>query len=429
MNKAAIRLRDVLFSRFVVLLLLIMFLVEFVKGALLVAVLPVYFSSVLGLSVFAVGWAMSLQYIGDNVGRTPTGWLVDKAGYRLTMLLGVVATFGAVAIFALFDDIVWMVAASALLGLGTSPLWPCVMAGATGVAGEKARATVMSVIYTSWLVGTGMGPVVINFFIYGHDYTQAFRILIGMMTVVVLAALFLPKRETAADAGKSSSAARLPLFKPAIVQRHQDPGAEGAKASGRKEGFLELAKSLQVSFWFYPALFLQTFALGILTPIITLYAREVLQLSPQQYSLFLLFGGAITVGALIPVGKLVDRYGHRSFLHVGLPLAAAAMLAFPFAGMGVWLYAAVALIGLGYALIIPSWNAMIASVVPNRKRGTVWGFILTIEGAGMITGPIVSGKLWDVFGPAMPFLVSGSVLAVLVVLHGMISHNKKVVVR
>ncbi|KHF36663.1 major facilitator superfamily transporter [Paenibacillus sp. P1XP2] len=57
-------------SPFFVGLLIIIFLVEFMKGSLLVAVLPVYMKNSLGLSAHTIGIAFSLQYIGDNLFRS-----------------------------------------------------------------------------------------------------------------------------------------------------------------------------------------------------------------------------------------------------------------------------------------------------------------------------------------------------------------------
>lgn len=70
-----------------------MFLVEFVKGALIVSILPVYMGDVLHLSAFAIGLSFSLQYIGDNVFRSPAGWFIERVGFRLTMMLGLLLTF------------------------------------------------------------------------------------------------------------------------------------------------------------------------------------------------------------------------------------------------------------------------------------------------------------------------------------------------
>ncbi|HEY0829428.1 MAG TPA: MFS transporter, partial [Bacilli bacterium] len=69
------------------------------------------------------------------------------------------------------------------------------------------------------------------------------------------------------------------------------------------------------------------------------------------------------------------------------------------------------------------------AAIPSDKRGAIWGFFLTIEGSGMIVGPIVSGMLWDHLGPHAPFITSGLTLLLLFVLHLFISIEKKVMVR
>ncbi|MDF2725222.1 MAG: transporter, major facilitator family protein, partial [Paenibacillus sp.] len=112
------------FTPFVTILLLIMFIVEFVKGAILVSILPVYMNSALGISTFIIGWTLSVQYLGDNLFRSPIGWMIDKVGYRPVMLGGIVLTFLSVIIMVAFSHYSWIILACALLGIGTSPLWP-----------------------------------------------------------------------------------------------------------------------------------------------------------------------------------------------------------------------------------------------------------------------------------------------------------------
>ncbi|WP_068774495.1 MFS transporter [Paenibacillus sp. FJAT-26967] len=438
MNLAIWKKRAGVTSPFVFQLLVIMFLVEFVKGALLLTILPVYMSTVLGATAYVVGWSLAAQYIGDNVFRTPVGWLLDKAGYRLSMLLGILLTGSAVVIMATFTAHGWMVAACALLGIGTAPLWPAVIAGTTEVAGDKAKGTVMSIVYMAWLSGTGLGPIVINFFIQGANYGPAYRVLLISMGVVLLVSVFLPKKPqtvSPADASQADKHDQTVAVKNKRFQTNVMSMEAGADPLGvlpertrpksrpilkRAIQYLQEVRSslreMKVSRFLYPAMFLQTFALGILTPILTLFAREVLHLSPAQYSMLLVIGGGAAVLLLVPVGKLVDRFGVKLLLAPGLICSASALLSLGFIRQYSFVYALVILLGIGYALIIPSWNAMIASAVPKEKRGAIWGFFLTIEGMGMVVGPIVSGKLWDTFGPAVPFTVSGSVLLVLLIL-------------
>jgi MFS family permease len=412
------------FTPFVVLLLLIMFIVEFVKGAILVSILPIYMKSVLGISTFIIGWTMALQYLGDNLFRSPVGWLIDKVGYRAVMLTGVLLTFASVVIMVTFSHTFWIIVACTLLGIGTSPLWPCVITGATESVGEQATGTTMSIIYLSWLSGVGLGPVVINFFI-GETYTGAFRLLVLLTAVCVVVTFFLPSRRR--DEADMKTVLHELKDKRARQQPQESLWIRQARKVRQYMG--EVRRSLNVSWAFYPALFAQTFALGLLTPVLTLYARTVLNLTPSQYSMFLIAGGAITVLFLIPVGKLVDRWGTRWFINIGLLLSSFTLLTFTFVSSIYVVLALVTLLGIGYALIIPSWNALIASVIPKEKRGAIWGFFLTIEGSGNVIGPIISGKLWDSFGHQAPFVTSGLVLAALFVLQLFIFVNRKVMVR
>lgn len=416
-------------SPFVLELLVIMFIVEFVKGALLLTILPVYMKTSLGASAFIIGWTLAAEYIGDNVLRTPVGWIIDKLGYRATMLTGVLLTFVSVILIATTSNYAWTIVACGLLGIGTSPLWPCVITGTTEMAGDEARGTIMSVVYMAWLLGVGLGPVVINFFVADSNYDSAFRLLMGCMTVVVIVALLLPKKEL--------KRAHLDGFSKSvsIVGNASEPH-RFASSNGKESWtcraasyFSEVRRSMSVSPLLFPAMFAQTFALGILTPILTLYARDVLQLTSYEFSLFLIAGGIVTIAFLIPVGKLVDRFGIRGFLIAGFSITAVTLLMFTYTRSITMLYILVTSLGMGYAFIIPSWNALIASAISSEKRGTVWGFFLTIEGLGMIVGPIVSGMLWDVYGYHAPFLLSGSVQLVLLVLQMFISIGKKGMVR
>lgn len=414
---SAIAGRRVLTSPFVIQLLLIMFFVEFVKGALMVSILPVYMGTVLGLSAYAIGWALALQYIGDNAFRSPLGWIIDRVGYRTVMLLGVLFTFAAVVIVAVTDDMPWIICACLLIGVGTSPLWPCVITGATAVAGSEGSGTIMSVVYMSWLTGVGAGPIVINFFI-ARSYEPAFKLLIVMMVISLLVTIFLPgRKKSRAIEGRAE-------------QADTEGGQDTRSAGERIRAYLaKVSHSMHASKLLYPAMFMQNFSLGLLVPVLTLYARTVLHLKPEQYSMYMLAGGAFTVLGLIPVGKAVDKYGTKRFLQIGFPCAAVSLTLLGYTRDLILVLPIVALVGLSYALIIPSWNALIAEAIPKEERGAVWGFFLTIEGAGMVLGSILSGKMWDTYGPHSPFLVSGVVLITLFVLHLFITRKSAVMVR
>ncbi|WP_019636099.1 MFS transporter [Paenibacillus fonticola] len=396
---------------------IIMFLVEFVKGALIVSILPVYMGDVLKLSAFAIGLSFSLQYIGDNVFRSPAGWFIERVGFRMTMLIGLLITFFAVLLIAMTDKMGFIVLGCALIGMGTAPLWPCVLMGISSVTRENNNfGTAMGVIQISSLGGTGTGPVVINFFVDG-SYRPVFWFLLALMGVVVIVSMFLP--------GKAKSNAYASPAAPDSGEASLWEGGLRGVLSNVKRSVQHIRDNLHVSRLLFPALFLQTFSIGLLTPVITLFVRSELNLSPEAFSALLVTGGGITVIGLIPIGKLVDRFGTRWFLHIGFAMAAVSIGLFAVTRTIPMIWIIVIFIGISYACILPTWDTMISHLLPEGEKGTVWGLFLTIQGSGMVVGPIVSGKMWDMLGPSAPFMASAIVMAVLFFVHIVMLKSEK----
>lgn len=394
-----------LWSPFFTQLWVLVFLVEFMKGSLLVAILPVYMGETLRLSAGIIGLAFSLQYFGDNAFRAPAGWMAERLGYRGTMSTALLFTLVAIIMLSMLTGPVWLVVACLLLGLGTSPLWPCVMTGTTEMSGPtNSNGAAMGTLEIASMGGTGLGPLVMNFAMayYGHSYGMVFLILIGCSIVLMLVALMLPGSNKSADSGDPERSAVVSSGG-AMKQKQQ-------LWKGIRETISTLKTKLNVNPLIYPALFLQSFVIGLISPVLTLYARTDLGISPNLYSVLLIAGGGVTVLALIPCGKLVDRLGTKYFLHTGFLLAGITLFFFSTVRSIPLVFVAVALIGLGYALILPAWNTFLAQLIPESERATVWGFFLTLQGSGMVIGPLVSGVLWDRAGHTAPFIISGVVM-------------------
>ncbi|WP_019911529.1 MFS transporter [Paenibacillus sp. HW567] len=423
-GKVAQRMHINLASPFILEMWAIIFLVEFVKGSLLVALLPVYMESNLGLSVTVVGFSFAMQYLGDNLFRSPSGWVMERIGYRWTMTGSLLLILVAVGIIIYAQDAVWLSIACLILGIGTSPLWPCTMTGITELAGSTksgSSGAAMGAVEMASLAGTGIGPITVNFLMDhgGQSYRAVFLVLMGCAAVVAAVALLLPSR--------------IGNHAPHAIVRGEEAGEAGQVSLRRRMKPLEsfqqtlhqVRTSLKVSRWLFPALFLQAFAIGLMTPVVTLFARTELHVTPNQFSLLLIAGGGITVLALIPAGRLVDRIGTTVFLNIGFLLAAASLTFFSQVRWLPLAFCAVALVGISYALILPAWNAFLAKQVPKGERGTVWGLFLTLQGSGMVAGPVLSGKLWDSVGHSTPFLLSAFVMVLLFGLHLLIVHRTK----
>ncbi|RJE84253.1 MFS transporter [Paenibacillus sp. 1011MAR3C5] len=345
------------------LLSVILFIVEFVRGAVLVSLLPIYGARSLGLSPDVIGLAISAHYITDTLLKIAIGYLLDRFSPRLIVQISL--AIALVGVYALqFADLPWMfIGAAAIYGIGMSPIWIVCL---TRVS-EEHRATQMGFLYTIWLFGLGSGPIICNILLdYSSDLT--YNLLVLMSVAALLLSFFMRK-------SKVSSMHHIPIK---------------AQIHALRDKLVSMKQLL-------PGMILQTTGASMLIPILPGFATHELGLSGAQYSILLTVGGLCAVGGLIPMGKLSDRLGgNRWFLVVGF-------LAFAFGlyvlawGLSFWYCLVIAVgLGLSYSAILPTWNALLATYVPPKQEGVGWGLLSTFEGVGVMIGPILGGviALW-----------------------------------
>ncbi len=153
---------------------------------------------------------------------------------------------------------------------------------------------------------------------------------------------------------------------------------------------------------------LMQFTIGVLAPFLT----EDLALSRTQYgSLLTVFFGVGAVGSLF-AGRLVNQLGGRAIVLAIFWLSAAGMAGMAIAAGYVTLVLAIAVAGLGTALINPGTNQLIATHLPRGRQGVILG----IKQSGVQLAATLAGALLpaaaEQFGWRMAVLFSALVLLV-----------------
>lgn len=360
-----------------------LFAIEFVRSALLISFLPAYAAGHLGISLAAVGLAVSIHYLADTGVKVAAGYLLDRFSSRLMLHLAFAASLaGLWAVF--FAGTPWLLVAGAvLLGIGASPVWLICLSSIR----EQQRGSQMGVIYTIWLTSLGAGPIALGF-VLDRGYTISFVLLLALLAIGWGIAFL-----TRFEAGQ-------PLASMPLKQQL-------AQLKGR----LVLMKPL------VPGMIVQTAAAGLLVPVLPTFATNRLGLDYSGYSLVLIVGGIVTAAGLIPMGRLSDRWGHRRFLVAGFfGLAAALVMLLSSSGLPSAMLLA-SMLGLSYAVVLPSWNAVLSSFVPSEQKGTGWGVLSSIEGIGVMVGPAVGGWVAGQFNETVTVGVSAGLLAIIAVFY------------
>ena len=72
--------------------------------------------------------------------------------------------------------------------------------------------------------------------------------------------------------------------------------------------------------------------------------------------------------------------------------------------------------GIGYALVVPAWNALVMDYIPSNARGLFLGAIATAQGIGLALGPTLGGALWERVGVYAPFQAAAVFLSLAAVM-------------
>ncbi|HWZ42200.1 MAG TPA: MFS transporter [Candidatus Saccharimonadales bacterium] len=125
----------------------------------------------------------------------------------------------------------------------------------------------------------------------------------------------------------------------------------------------------------------------------------------------LVFNVTYTLSAW-PAGWLSDRRSKPVIAAIGYLIFAATYAVFAAAPSKTALWMTMAMYGLYYALTSPVLRALVIETVPLESRGRAFGLFYFSSSIATLLSSVLTGVLWKMFGPALPFYLS-SALAVI----------------
>ncbi|TQI80523.1 EmrB/QacA subfamily drug resistance transporter [Serratia fonticola] len=350
------------------------------------------------------------------------GRLGDIVSRRNLLLAGIglfiIASLGC----ALAPTIGFLITARALQGLGAAVMMTITLALVGETINQERMGRAMGLLGTLSAVGTSLGPTVGGVLIAGVGWQAIFLINLPLGAIALgLVWYFLPvsapqpgvKPRGFDHGGMALLGLTLVLFALAMTLGKGHFSMLnialllGATAGARLFVWVEnkaCSPLIDMALLRQPALSISliTNMLVTLVMMTTLvvgpfYLSHGLGLAPQQVGLSLSIGPLIAALSGVPAGYLVDRFGTRKMVIVGLAgvSVGACVLSVISPPLGILGYVLpVCLLTAGYALFQAANNTAVIKEVTSNQRGVVSGLLNLSRNLGFICGASAIGALF-----------------------------------
>lgn len=373
---------------------LLIFITEFVRGAYL-NFIPLYSDHFLNYSVDTIGAVVCAFFLAETLSQIGVGWLLDRFNNRVILASGLIISFISLIILKFVTSPVMLIIDGALFGLGFAPVWIMVL-GYVSKFDQHKRAVSMSLVYSAWLSGLGLGSVLLSFLV-GRGYMTALNVLIILWGICVIFGSLIK---------------------------------DGIR---KEDGHIDVKKSLEMTYaelktkkFLFPGLLLQTLSISVLLPIIPIYitSSKYVGISTDDYGIALSLIGIITVIFMAFFGSITKKIGINKLFCYGLLVTS-----FSIIGMGntkmifIILFFGI-MLAISYSAILPAWNGILANNIREEIRGIMWGSFSTIEGIGRSIGSLLGGLLGNGFNLHVSFNLSAIALFILSVYYLYLNKKK-----
>ncbi len=139
---------------------------------------------------------------------------------------------------------------------------------------------------------------------------------------------------------------------------------------------------------------------GLTMPFLYVYLAEVRGISTATVGLLFAWMGLVGFVAAPVGGTLIDRFGPRPVMIVGLTAEALGVGSLAFVHTTLHAFLVASFITVGTVGLYPAATAMLTRLVPEPKRERVYGFQFMLLNAGLGLGGVISALLIHVADPS-----------------------------
>lgn len=352
-----------------------------------IPILPVY-ASQFGVNQTLIG----LLIASFAVTRFATSPLVPRIplGERSTLALGVAIVAGSSALVGFAETYWQLLLFRSLGGTGSAMFTVSAMTLVIAKAPPQFRARAISMYQGGFMLGSIAGPALGG--VLGAISLTAPFFFYAIMLVI------------AATVG-------LVMLSPGSVGRTTNGQAQPSRP------FNEVLRDKRYQAALVANLAHGWTSLGLRASLTPIVITQILHKDPVWSGTAFAVTAVSQTICLIPVGRFVDQTGRRPALIIGGIITATSVMAIPLA-TNVWVViAAMAVYGVGSAMLNTAPPASVADAAGPRSGQPLAVFSMMAD-LGQVVGPLVAGLVWDHANPVAAYGI-GSAMLVLTILAAM----------
>jgi MFS transporter, FSR family, fosmidomycin resistance protein len=356
---------------------------------LMLAPLLAYIRDDFNVTYTQLALALTVFNVVSAVVQTPVGFVVDRIGARMVLIVGLALSSLAYAVAGLVDSFWVFVAMFGVAGLGNTAYHPADYSLLSLHTPPNRLSQIFSYHTFSGMLGGALAPVSLLYMqsLFGWRGAYLGAAILGLIVLAILIAQPEPALEIA-HAGRG--------------------GAETHADGGKNAWRLLLSPAILVNLTFFMLISIMGSGLNTYL-VVALGALHGTPTAVANIALTALL--AMNAAGVLAGGVLASRTNRHAVVAVtgltvaGVVTALIGMFDFPAA----LLVALTGLSGLAAGATFPSRDMLVRAVTPPGAYGRVFGFVSTGFNIGASIAPLVYGMLMDNGEPRAVFLVSAAV--------------------
>ena len=145
------------------------------------------------------------------------------------------------------------------------------------------------------------------------------------------------------------------------------------------------------------------FFVALSAPFYVVFASEVVGISTPEWGNVNLYSGIIALVFALPMGQIVDYWGAKRSVLIGMLVAPFTIFLYQYASSYMHVIAVITIIALCNKIMIPGFSTLIANMIPRERRGRLYSLLgergVSISwgnfwGGGFLIFPAAAAGAW-----------------------------------